>query len=306
MNQEIIDSLCDDYCNEIREMLFSNNLFSDNFAIESCKNRLKRIITILDGKMIVKTNEIVLWEKINNYPDVTLDYVLSNPDKIWNWFSITRHPNLTIDIIKKYPTLNWDWHYISLYLNITVKDVLENINFKWDWVKLGCNRLLLMDFIFTQTVEKNAIRLIMERNYGHNISFETLIKNLDKPLDSCGVFKNINKIFNDDNSDSSFNRNFVDNLDNFFEWSYITNSTPIEHIINNPQKPWGNFSINPNITLKFIKKNLDRKWNWNMVLYCGLENDYINYVNKKLKIIIMTKILSKKMVLKNSYRKNGF
>ena len=210
-------------------------------------------------------------------------------DKKINLELIVKHPSITIQDVIRYPNLKWNWTYISDNFKLTVMEVVENINLPWNWFALANNNFLTIDFMFTQTLEKNILRTMIRTNIGYHSNstfFEFLIRNLDKPLIFFGEEISKKNIFRE-----------IDNVDFNYIWYNVTINTPIKHVVNNPHKPWEKFSENPNITLKFIKDNLDKEWDWKEIMMRHLENDFIKYANKQLKCLMVTKILSKKRFL---------
>ena len=54
------------------------------------------------------------WDSIGSNPNLTLEFVKSQPVSKWKWWSlISKHPNITMEMIQETPDLPWDWSKIS-------------------------------------------------------------------------------------------------------------------------------------------------------------------------------------------------
>ena len=72
-------------------------------------------------------------------PNITIDFVLANPNKPWNYYNLSSNPNITMEFIKNNPYKSWDYHYISRNKHIMIEFIKNNINKKWDWFELSKN-----------------------------------------------------------------------------------------------------------------------------------------------------------------------
>jgi hypothetical protein len=188
------------------------------------------------------------WGAIGGNVNTTWDIIKENIDKPWNWTSIGLNPNITWDIVQTnqtFPTgsrkgekIPWDNYYL-----------LSNKNFTWEIIS---KHLPPKDFD-----EWNNL------SYNKNITWKIVKENLDKPwfwgplcLHIKVTMKEIRKNLRSDNPAPW----------DFYHLAMNPNIS-LEDIENTPKflEYTRSLSSNKNITWEFIKKHLDKPWNWYVV-----------------------------------------
>lgn len=185
------------------------------------------------------------WGGISENPNITLDNIMSIPNKsIWDWVALSKHPNISWKIIKDNPQVNWDFNTVSENPNITLKIIQENPNYHWNWCKLSKHPNMSLDAIKTTiyNLDKNPINLLSWCS-NPNIT-ENIISNI---LNSSNK-KSINSISWDY---LSYNKSI--------SWEFIQK---YRHLFNTPSSKTtlSNISYNPNITGDIVDANPD--WTW--------------------------------------------
>jgi hypothetical protein len=81
-------------------------------------------------------------------PNITINYVLMNPNKLWNWPLLTQNI-ATIDMIEAYPDLPWSWTVLSTKKTITAQYVLANPNKPWNWTMMSSAPFITEQLVLT-------------------------------------------------------------------------------------------------------------------------------------------------------------
>lgn len=168
----------------------------------------------------------------------------------WKNVFVCISPNITLEFIEKYIDKPWDWTRVSVNPNLTPEFVAKHIDRDWDFKNgLSINRSVTAEF-----VEKfiDSDWDWSELAYNKTIPFEFYVKHNIK---YAYVFsRRIN----------------VENVDKYMDkvkWNFGV----------------GGLSNNPNLTLEFIEKYIDKRWDWGCY---GLSNHpiiTIDFVKKHKK-----------------------
>ncbi len=225
------------------------------------------------------TSELVLkypnkgwdWLYVSKNPAINIQDILVHPELPWN---PSFHPDLTISIVLDNPDINWNWMGISSNSGIQIKDIVENPELPWNWKSMLENPNITCKFI-----ERNINKF--ERYISDSIYSVAEIKDLSVgfirryfhvgDLERIGFLAIPNSAIPIDD--------IINNPDIFdFDSPYNgldkrTDITP-EIIQQYPELNWWDFTNNlfgnPNITMEFIQENLDKPWNWFILVRDGI------------------------------------
>ena len=62
---------------------------------------------------------LALKKAERDWSETWFQFILENPDKLWNWCYLSANPNITWDIVCANPDKPWNWGFLSLNPNIT-------------------------------------------------------------------------------------------------------------------------------------------------------------------------------------------
>jgi len=253
-------------------------------------------------------------------PSISMDFIELYKHKYkWNWKRVILNPNLTMKFIKDNlnKSLNFDIIIRNIfdmkYKYLCINDIYEHIELFKERVKslelysklddiqhnystfivinnyCFCQKHGLIDKDCAIDVLRNTKRSGYLYNYmrcnlskNENITMEDIHKNMDIEWDWMGgVSKNPNLTLDFVRKhidkqwwsfyDIAMNRNITmknisDNIDLFIDVPYI----------------WSYISMNPNLTIEFVKKHIDKEWCWfNITVNENITMDDI-YKNKEL------------------------
>jgi hypothetical protein len=189
------------------------------------------------------------FRKLSTNPNITPNIIEKFINKDWNWTELSCNQNIDINFIKKYINKNWDWNYIFRYKHLDI-NFIENIRteINIEWSILSKNKNIDIDFIKKY---ENLLDLYNLCYYNPNLTKEYIIENLNKNIEIPDFYQQ-QIIYNPFESFYGIiSRN---------EQSSLT----FEIIENYPDIKWDYFILtsNINIPIDFIKKNLDKNFNW--------------------------------------------
>lgn len=247
--------------------------------------------------------------------------IIKNNEFPWNWDNISRNPNITESIIISNLDKPWNWDILMSNINISQEFIINNLNKtsnnKTTWKYISSNPNIKEDFIEKYINNISFYELSM---YNNNMSLEFVIKHKKHFVKhdcvihfvSCN-FNNIKEIFEKYLNDFPWNfealiitcnitEELIDkyfskiqflkvkdkHLNDEFLWEYIChNDSLTEELIEkyyNKGKPidWEIISNNPNISIDFILKHIDKSWNW-----CAIseQNNNITLENLNINLI---------------------
>jgi hypothetical protein len=184
------------------------------------------------------------------------------PDKPWHWYSISYNPNLTMEFIEKYPDKLWDWSGISCNPNITMDIIEKYPNKDWNWYKISENRNLTMEFIY--------------KFHSKSWNWYAIWRNSNMSMDILNKYQQL-EIHSNIVGTKHFKTEGIHLI-----WSGISNNynLSMDIVEKYPGKPWdlSSISSNPNITVKFIDKNLGNTINKTMFSSTSSQQDAIRNV----------------------------
>ena len=62
------------------------------------------------------------------------------PDEKWNYSGLSYNPNITLEYVIQNPNIPWDYNGLSCNPNITWEHVRDNPNIPWDYCGLSTNK----------------------------------------------------------------------------------------------------------------------------------------------------------------------
>lgn len=196
------------------------------------------------------------------------------------------NPNLSIDDIKKISDKTKVPLNLSTSLHITLNDVVRDISYKWDMYELSKNPNITIDDIKNTSVFNwNYIGILQNPNLDYkfykDVVYDKLKKHHYKDCNtkgyySCFCFRSsIQKIPENNNLCPE---KIIESYKNIKKFQL--KSIEIRQIANNPKltldlidKNINLFrdkmfflSLNPNITIAFLRKHIDKFWQWDRLV----------------------------------------
>ena len=252
------------------------------------KNYNRGIGYNLDWYYICSNSKLITMDVVRDNPDwfwdynglslntnLTIEFVCKYKCERWNWTAISSNKAITMNDIRNYPNLPWVYASLSRNKNLTIEFILEHKNNDWNWCGISANDAITMDDV-RQNRNLPWEYVSLSRNPNLTISF--ILKNFSTP-DYFPI-----------TSFSQYVRTFYESSDQLptCDWYAISQNKGItmDDIQLNPTFPNGlkipwiydSISDSPNITLDFILKHLDEKWDWyaisKQLLKDSLDNFY--------------------------------
>ena len=155
---------------------------------------------------------------------------------------------------------------VGFNLNLTDEIVLDNLNEDWDWH-------VLLKFNKNITIKTKKICQKIKNNIMFPLSYDVIIFTL------FGVRFN----------DNTIKRMTLGEIVEQMNSNILTKGSVGLYY-------FGMLSSNENLTLKIIKDNLDKPWNWNLLCRNNLEHDCKKYITKCTKNVLLMKILKAKKI----------
>ena len=205
--------------------------------------------------------------------NISIEWIIKNLKKI-NMRYVSQRKNITEDSIRKWPTLDWYWDILSSNQNISVNFIKTLINMGWDWDAISWR--------VSETDVKNNPDLPWTKTsflYNNNMRMKFILEN--NPTKNQPI-----SLYNDDYKmpDIQFLREnrervcfftnsvfvketyIIENMDLPWEWPLIWQSNKnisIDFIEKNIERvDFYLLSKNPNLTLNFICKYINKNWDW--------------------------------------------
>ena len=189
------------------------------------------------------------WECISFLDMLSFDFVAEHYELSWKWSYLSRHDKLTMDFVRNHIHFPWDWECMSRFDKLSFDFVSKFIDKPWDWDYLSKHEHLTIDFVNDHLDFPWNWHIMSMLNI---ITFEFVYNNPEKTWNWRGLF--------------CCNATFMYG----FYHDYLCNKDEINYIIiNNIQIQINNedlFNILLSnyryVTIDFIEKHIDKKWDW--------------------------------------------
>jgi len=172
-----------------------------------------------------------------NFDEISINIHVSEIEKkidsrLWNWEKVSYNRSLTIDFVKIHSNKNWNWEVLSKHRNITIDDIIDNPDLPWNYVHVSGNPNLTLDGM-KRLPNTSWSKYLLSRNDALTVDMINYVNSLHDP--QITSYWNMTII--------SSHRNIT-----------------MKDIEDNPQILWNYGSIceNPNLTVEFFKKNIQR------------------------------------------------
>lgn len=163
--------------------------------------------------------------------------------------------------IDRHPNKNWCWESLSKNSSITLKYIENNINKPWSWFEMSFNENITRNFVekyinknwYFEWLDVNGVlgeSTTLVNFNSWNGEKECICRNEQEHLSRC------------------ININFLDVITaNFGLWGVSSNiNVTLSFIKKNINRNWfwglHGLSSNPNLTQEFVEKEIDRNWEW--------------------------------------------
>lgn len=195
----------------------------------------------------IKKYDRVVWRLVRKYPT-----------KAWDWQWVSAHPNVTIDLVEANPDLPWNYGGLSDNPNITWDFIKNNLDKDWSWWRIWTRDPLVKHPEDKEYFEVVSSHLCGWIAYHEDLSWNFLLKHREI-FETNGGWGEVT--FHD-----CVTQNVIEEYPDL-NWH------------------WGNcMSRNPNLTLDFIKRHLDKPWRiYNLAYHHGLQIDDILWLADTLK-----------------------
>jgi len=215
---------------------------------------------------------------VSQQPFVTLEFVKNNIDLDWSWSMLSKNPSISLEEIEENKDLPWIWEFVSEHPKINIDFIRRNKE-NFNFFRLSFNDSIT-DEILNEFPNEDYYHYIL--SYNPNISLDKLTEMTDK-LDFSGISKNhnITKEFYEkykDNNDWSYYDLFQVGILDYEDLRTLTLSGTdirkfslndfryLELFIDNFTKvDYLYASRNICINISFVKKHIDKDWNWSML-----------------------------------------
>lgn len=242
----------------------------------------------LEHAIKYKDNDLC-WISISSHPNITLQHILdhselpsesldsrdANPVRIclpWDWHSVCANPNITAKDIDNHPELPWDTEGYSSNDNVTVNDIATHLNWVWD----SFNFITHPNISIEDIVDHPEIPWTFEDNH---LTDNPRLSNVNIDDILCtGSSKKYKRIL--DFINKSWNRSndsIVNEIEDYCKfhkklaesWFRLSHNPSVdpEFTVNQKDKPWSTkyLSLNPNLTVEFIKNHPEIKFLWSVM-----------------------------------------
>ena len=248
--------------------------------------------------------ESIDYNAISCNPNITMEFVLANLDKNWSWRLLSLNRNLKVTDILANRDLPWDWSLVSMNVNLRASDILNNRDIPWSWSNISGIANVTVNSIHDCELYKNylfghvTVEMLELKDvpwkwltvlFNNDFDEKTLIKYSSKLSDITNIYGHPNiKLTSHEtdlqeksyaarlriSADSNLSLEILlHNIDHLI-WQLVSENPSIttDIIEQNPNLPWrwDGISLNPNLTIKFIKNNIRK-----LDLEFLFGNDYI-------------------------------
>jgi hypothetical protein len=284
----------------IQENLASENPYPWDWDWDGVSQNPNITWEIISNDLKTENPKPWYWYSISTRDFITWEIIESNLDKDWDWSCISYKKFITWENIESNLDKDWDWQYISEKIatpDIVQRTLDSNLEIPWDWECISHNDNMTWDF-FKKNFDKDlclynlsvhpcitwdVIRQNLESidpdepeitwwNYIHrndnliqNVPMDLIIKYSDLIDDECWGYLSFSK--------SITMSDITNNLDLPWDWEEVSNNPniTIDFIKNDLQSPnpkdwnWENLSKNDSISLSDIENNTDLPWDWESI-----------------------------------------
>lgn len=185
------------------------------------------------------------YTKISNR--VSWDEVLEHSELPWDYHSMTNNPNITADIIISNPELNWSYNDMCKKLPLDHLDK-NKINYNM----LSQNPHITIDYIYENRDQEWNYEILSSNE---SLSFEDIHKYPDLPWNMSALCVR-------------FIDRLIEKLPAYcLDSGEMAGLASLDTIQKYPNKPWnyGLMSSNPNLTIDYIRQNINKNWNWSQL-----------------------------------------
>ncbi len=217
-----------------------------------------------------------------NQDIVTLEMILTHPERNWDWYPISNSPIAIWENIVSHD-LHWDWKSISRWNPYITRNIIdENQDMPWDYNELSCSRHLScpdLEYLINKYPSKNWCW----RNVSIKVSWEFVKSHLELEWDWL--------VLSDRKEVASW-KNVEETIDKTWDWNILSNyedvATP-EHVEQYPEIPW-NYGVliglwkrleHDKITNQDLAAKKIQKW-WRDILWDPLHRVGRGWVMKKI------------------------
>jgi hypothetical protein len=213
---------------------------------------------------IIDDNPDFPWDfdEVSYNPNITLDYVLNHPDKPWNWCGISLAKNITMEMIKNNPDMPWEYCFISQNPNFTLDMVYENPNADWCWEDISEHPDFTIQMYHDFPDEPYCLRSICKHK---NITLKIIMETpkIEWNWTFIGENPNITLQTFDDETLHLLHQDGLLRLPHDTKIGFCSNPNLTLELAQKHNwfaLDWYYASFNPNLTVDFVAKHLDKDW----------------------------------------------
>lgn len=279
----------------------TNSKFLPLYFLTECPNiswnweviRTKHHFLLSDPKFINNLNlttiEKHLFEKwdfaqLCCNEKITIEFAEKYPHLLWNF---SYNFNVTEDTIKNHPQWIWNYSALSVNPNISSEFIESNLDKEWNFCLLSLNPNLTLDFI-----EKYYSLLKLECH--PNVTYEFYQKhpeyhwNLEKLANvlSLEFLENNANLIKFASENPHLTLAFIEEFLSYFNFNQLSNNAIINQTFleKHIKQKWNFKVLTKRVNLSFIKKNIEKYWDWGEILFKSLEfaekyYDKINWID---------------------------
>ena len=147
---------------------------------------------------------------------------------------VSSNQNVTMQIVLANPNFKWCWHSLSYNKGITMKDIMSHPQFDWDYE---------LAITFRTVKEYFKYRHLSDLDASHTFNY------IKVSMEDFTLYPELLQLITSDLPYCCTNSSLAPDILNHF-------GLPIDY---------NYFSLNSNVTMDYILKNIDKNWNWNFL-----------------------------------------
>lgn len=262
--------------------------------IDNCEWKWEAISAHKNMTMdIIKQNFELPWnaDGMSRNPNLTISFIKEHPHLNWNYTSIMMNENITftdvinnpdlpfvlqwlpfknipLEYIATNPNPEWDWYHLTKWKSVS--DIIKNPNITWNYVAVSGKKGVPIDFIIANLEKFKPLDTCMLK-ISQNAQLEDIINHPELPWDFEGIASNphITEEFIIANfekftrsgleslsQNTALTINIIRKYKDKLKWREIAQNAKFtqQDIENNPDLPWREPFLNPNVTEEFLAK----------------------------------------------------
>jgi hypothetical protein len=209
------------------------------------------------------------WEGLSYNPNLTINFIEKNIDKPWNWHNISANRSIPFHIIDKFPHKPYDFIILSNRKDLDLDIVYKYKYLDWNWNFISCNQNInYEDYKNYEELIPWKLYFLTENPNMNNKWFMELLQKYSDKINNIYDNNHLNPLMRLNRSNIHYDNVYASNNFNWFSISkqnISIDTIKYIHNLNNNLLCWSKLSSNIYIDEFTIEKNLELPWNWNFI-----------------------------------------